>query len=393
MKNQAQLFLQNGGTLQQLQTDYGVYAKRHSVYPNLVGLNYDQIESSNCKSHPIVVASRGTILDENNNWEMIAYPFERFFNLGEGQSNLDWSSSRVQEKVDGSLCIVYWYDNKWNVGTRGRPDANGNVNNLGFSFAELFWSIAAKQGLDEWLNNFHELVYWAGSNSKYTFMFELCSPYNRVVVQHKDNFIKLLGVRKEEQEISINKFVEGEVINEFVGNGVDKPNCLNPVKEYNFSSQEEMIEFAKNIVGTEGEGFVVVDKNFNRVKVKSDNYLALSHLKEGFGPRRVVEVIRTGELSEMTTFISSFPEMKPLFDEASSKYEALVSNIELDYSRIKDISLQKDFAFEANKTKYAGALFQIRSGRATSVKKYLSEIGIKSLLSLLNLEDTLEYPV
>ncbi|MDE1867846.1 MAG: 2'-5' RNA ligase, partial [Thaumarchaeota archaeon] len=100
------------------------------------------------KGHPIVEDCRGLILDSENNWNIVALPFKRFYNYAEGHAaKIDWSTARIQEKVDGSLCIVYFYDNKWHVATRGMPDAGGEVNGHNFTFAELFWKIADKAGI------------------------------------------------------------------------------------------------------------------------------------------------------------------------------------------------------------------------------------------------------
>ena len=347
----------------------GVYFRQHSKYPNLYQFTYDQIESHDHKSNPIVIESRGVILDRDNHWSVVARPFDRFFNLGEGcAAKFDWATSRIQEKVDGSLCIVYFYDGNWQVATKGTPDASGNVNGYSFTFAELFWKIANDQGVAKWLDERK----WFGDH---TLLFELTSFFNRVVVPYREPKLTLIGIRCNTDSVELNVDLHEE----------DK--VLNPVKEYKFNSVQDMVAFAKNLNGTEGEGFVVFDSTFKRVKVKGENYLALAHMKEGFGPRRVLEVVRNAELDEFKKYLDAFPEMKPLFDEVKAKFEAFANEIEAEYESIKDIVDQKEFALKAVNSKLSGALFQKRK-MGVSIKKYMAEMNIKHLADLLNLRDT-----
>jgi hypothetical protein len=278
----------------------------------------------------------------------------------------------VQEKVDGSLCIVYYYDNQWHVATKGTPDASGNVNGFSFTFAELFWNIAKKQGVKDY---FEDLA-----NAEFTYLFELTSIFNKVVVSYPEPKLTLIGIRATAYGDEVSS-------GEFKVHPARK--YLNPVKEYSFSSQEEMVEFAKNINGTQGEGFVVVDANFNRIKVKSDNYIALSHMKDGFGPRRAMEIVRKAEGDEVQVYIDSFPEFKPLFDEAKKKYDELLNHLKDSYDHIKHIENQKEFALVAIKTKLSGALFSVRKGE-TTFEKYLAEMNIKHLVEICGMKYEVE---
>src|SRR5439155_25977607 len=139
-------FLRSGGTLDDLQFRYGVTSARHSRFPNLVQLKYNQISSP--MHEAIVCECRGIILDEAEDWAVVARGFDRFFNHGEPNAvELDWTSARVQEKVDGSLLMLFQYQGQWQVATTGRPDGSGDVNGHGFTFAELFWQVARDAGL------------------------------------------------------------------------------------------------------------------------------------------------------------------------------------------------------------------------------------------------------
>lgn len=76
-------------------------------------LSYNQIESD--FYNPIVRECRGIIL-ENSTLTPVCVPFYKFGNYGEGYvPDIDWSSARTQEKVDGSLIKVWYHNGKWRV--------------------------------------------------------------------------------------------------------------------------------------------------------------------------------------------------------------------------------------------------------------------------------------
>ena len=134
-----QKYLRSEG-LDKLTETFNIKVNRHSDFSNLVCLKYSQIESP--MGEIIVQQCRGIILDEDNNWKIVSYPFSKFFNYGEGHaSQIDWSTAKVYEKLDGSLMTLYFYQGNWHAQSSGMPDAEGKVNVNEFTFRELFWQI------------------------------------------------------------------------------------------------------------------------------------------------------------------------------------------------------------------------------------------------------------
>ncbi|WP_293052984.1 MULTISPECIES: hypothetical protein [unclassified Moorena] len=79
--------------LESLCNQFKIKVNRHQQFPDLVCLKYSQIESP--LEEKIVQQCRGIILDEANNWEIISYPYDNFFNYGESQAaTLDWKNTR-----------------------------------------------------------------------------------------------------------------------------------------------------------------------------------------------------------------------------------------------------------------------------------------------------------
>lgn len=74
--------------------------KPHKEYPNLLLFKYSQIDSP--MSNPIVQECRGIILDKDNNWNIVSYPYKKFFNAEEPNASvINWETANVYEKLDG----------------------------------------------------------------------------------------------------------------------------------------------------------------------------------------------------------------------------------------------------------------------------------------------------
>jgi hypothetical protein len=353
--------------LYDLEKKYQIKSKRHPVYPNLVLLKYSQTESP--MHERIVQECRGIILDEQDDWRIVSRAFDKFFNHGEGHAApIDWASARVQEKVDGSLCVLYPYDGKWHVATSGSPDAGGNVSSLNkeLTFQQMFWMTLCADTLPSPTCNI-------------CFYFEISGPLNRVVVQHKEISLTLLGARDllTQYEFSAD---------EFVGNGLfgDRFTGVNRIKSFALQSFDEIAATFAHMNPLQQEGYVIVDKDFHRVKVKHPGYVALHHAKGGLSRKAFIEIARTNEVSEVEV---AFPEFKPYIEETKERYERLVAEVEADYWRLQDIVEQKDFARHAVVTRCASALFAVRAKKAPSVKEFFREYRVDSLMGLLGYKD------
>jgi hypothetical protein len=324
--------------------------------PNLILFKYNQLESP--FAEPIVQSARGLILDEAANYGVVCARFNKFFNYGEGHAaEINWNTARVQEKVDGSLMTLYFYDQKWHVATSGSPDASGQVGDWPFTFAELFWK------------TFNEMDLPLPGHYDMCPSFELTSQFNRVVVPHKGAQLTLIGM------------FDRHTGNEYIDHETPYP----MVKSYALTSFDDIVRSFADIDPLSQEGYVVVDADFNRVKIKHPGYVALHHLKDGFGPRRIVEIIRASEKSEVLTY---FPEWTEQFVESQKRYDNLVHELQKLYDELKDIPVQKDFALalQARRPTVPAALYRLRAGQIDSVKQHLADMPIQALMKVLGLK-------
>ncbi|MHA2280017.1 MAG: RNA ligase [Promethearchaeota archaeon] len=343
--------------LEQLEHKYFIKVKRHSEFNNLVLLKYNQLESP--LGVKMVQQCRGIILDEANNWRVISYPYDKFFNYGEGHAaDINWENARVYEKLDGSLMTLYYYDLGWHVATSGTPDASGDVLNTGTSFGDLFWKV------------WNELGYELPTDENVCYMFEMMTMFNRVVVRHPENRIALHGARRLSDFRELNPIVEAH------NHGWEV------AKIFPLGSWDEIVEAAKTLEPMESEGYVVADTSYNRVKVKSPQYVAIAHIKDTFSTRRILEIVRTNENAE---FLAYYPEYTDIYWEIRCKYERLLGQIEGAWEAIKHIDDRKSFALLAKDLKFSGGLFGMKFGKFESFKEYLAGMNIKYLEDWLDI--------
>ncbi len=345
-------------SVEELQNRYSIQVKQHSKYPNLHLFKYNQIESD--MSEPIVQLCRGVILDKDQFWLPVCFPYTKFFNAGEEKAaDIDWKSARFYEKLDGSLCQLYYYDGKWNVATSGLPDAAGKVNAGFLTFEELFWKVWA------------ELKYELPKITDYCYLFELMTPLNRVVVNHVENRIVLHGVR------SLMTFKEHNPERFAADN---KWEC---VKTYSFQNVDEILNSLAGIDPLKQEGYIVRDANFNRVKMKAPQYVALHHAIDGMTTRKLIEIVQLGELSEAITY---FPALVEVHNDVAKRFSDLCNSAQEEYEKHKHIENKKEFALKVKDHRLSGALFAIHNKKFNTFQGYFSKITVEKLEELLGLK-------
>jgi len=337
--------------------DYGIRVSTDERFPNLFNLKYGVISAD--KFDPIVCACRGAVVEKTDSgFRLVAYAFDRFFNLGEqGAAEIDWDSATVQEKYDGSLIKLFWSGTQWVVSTSGSVGGAGSVGESVISFEELFWDTFRYMRY-----NINDL------NSDYCYVFELCSPENRVVVKYEEPMLRLLAVRDRSDDF---KELDLKWFNRHWS-----------VAEGFLLSGPESIRAAANARGSDHEGFIVCDASGNRIKVKSDVYVQL-HRVRGNGEPNFSELFLNGDLAE---FLLHFPEYRVRFDRLCDRLYMKGWTVDNNVKYHAHLS-QKDFA--ATVLEYyknvSGAMFGIRSGKYANFSDYVSQITPKQLDTLLGL--------
>jgi hypothetical protein len=299
-------------------------------------LNYDEQGLDTPKSWISHYCRALTLAGEPNNYTIIAKGFDRFYNLGEspeylnGGDTIDFTKPFYADfKYDGSLILMYFWNGKWRVNTRG-SFAQGKVSELyGDSWEDLFWEAFKKSQFV--MENF---------DPSCSYVFELCSPYNQVVEYYSEPKIEYLSMFHSWGK-------------EGVGGKDSAPN----------NSFDEVTEMLSKLNPTQ-EGFIlrqydVSSDRWIRRKVKTASWCALAHLKDSTlqSDSKLWNVVFTGEIDEV---ISVFPHLKDKLEEKDKFYKDLLKEIQDTYELYKNIESQKDFAAAINHIKYKSILFNIR---------------------------------
>jgi len=326
-------------------------------------LKYSQINSD--FHNEIVRECRGLIIDENLN--PVCVPFFKFGNYGEMYADdIDWNTAVVEEKIDGSLIKLWCYEGEWIVSTNGTIYADK---------ASIGSDTGSEVKLENSFNNFGQIFAQAMKlfrldvgklNRDYTYMFELCSPYNRVVVPHETINLYHIGTRNNKtlKEIDIDI-------------GIKKP------KTYQCNNLTDLIAMASELKYCE-EGYVVRDTDYKRIKVKSPAYVAVHRLVSGMTEKRLLELIRSNETSE---FLNYFPEYYTHIESLQGKISDLIHALEtIVAEKVNPIRYEtrKDFAEMATKTICPAFLFSYYDGKVKSPTEWLWALPNAQVLEQLS---------
>jgi hypothetical protein len=340
------------------------------------------------KTPVIVRECRGLILSEKD-LSIVSIPFEKFGNYLESyaHNDINWDTAKIVEKLDGS-CFVLYYDQineKWTVQTLGQIEAEEMIagwgkEELGLTWAELFWNTFEKYADVSILNDV---------DKNYSYVFELCSPYNKVVVRHEVSKLVFLGMRNKKT------LQEAEPETSLLYSLFDKPEV------YNFKDLKEIKRICTEVLTDQEEGFVVID-GFKRTKFKSLRYVQEHYQSTVVTLHSLVGVVIDNEGEE---YLSIFPEFKGVIDAIYSEFKRLGDEIDHLISSTKSKMIDKDSAKEFAElvreypNKYLiGFAFEIFNGhqkdgysaltwysrpewKTKIVRKFIDNSNIKSLVT------------
>lgn len=354
-----QKYLREGRSPEDLKEDLSINFYRHPELP-LVGFKYCQIDSP--RHHNIVRECRGLVLEEGS-WKIAAKGFNRFFNVGELEwefQRFNWDDFTVHSKEDGSLILLYNYEGEWHVNTSGSFGL-GELDGFGGTWRELFWHVAP----------FDQDVLNRSFDPAQTLVFELCTPYNKVVRRYSPT-VFLLGVFDHRWQD--NGYPSIECKHHLVDDMAGVLQVPRP-QSYHFNSKEEIRKFLQEMENQDAtfEGVILHDSNGMRYKWKTSTYTALHHLKDNgnvLHPKRMVPVILANEHHEV---IAVMPECKSGFTEAAQIMTECYESMLAKWLEARDLESQKDFALAVKDHPMASLLFKIRKRCPDADEAYLAQ--------------------
>jgi len=254
-----QEYLRSGKTLTDLKQEYHI----DSIVNNELGVvvfNYTPLTPMDTE---IGREARALFL-QMKTWFVVGKSIGGFLDVNNkdiASVNFDWNNAKAYHKYDGCLVVLYYYKDEWMLGTRFSTDGKCNVFSPNSGESKIHWIDVFKNTLVEYGMQWEYFITLLDEYKYYT--FELCTPWNRNTVIYPNSLIKLLAI------VDSNTLIEQD-LNE------PKLKVFEPEFETVNSLEDVYSLISKNDDPLDNEGYVVVDKNFNRVKVKNPKYDALS---------------------------------------------------------------------------------------------------------------------
>lgn len=343
---------------------YNIIIKEDGEY---VLLKYSQLNSD--FANPIVRECRGSIFrQENGKWICVCRAFDKFGNYGEDYvPTIEWESARVLEKIDGSL-MKLWYDKgMWRLSTNGTIDAfDAPLNDFNITFGDYFIECLSC--------DFESFTMTLDQN--YCYMFEMVGPKNRVVIEYDSPKLYGLGQRNM-------KTMEEE---EYSAHWGKWSNVWLP-QRFTLHNFDEVIKVAEALTRDE-EGFVVNDRFFHRVKIKSPEYLMAARLRNNgvITRSRLVEIFLEDKVDD---FIAYCPQYRKELDEVLEEIRRLYLDISGDCDHItynydnKKLE-RKVFAEMVKKNMYSDFLFSWYNGETPTALHYIKKQRVNQLIRMLD---------
>lgn len=263
----------------------------------------------------ITLKCRALITDQKGN--IIAKSFNKFFNIEE-LKEIPNEPFEVYEKLDGSLIVLFYYQNQWLVSSKGSFTSN---------HAKEAANIIKSWDLDK-------------LDKTKSYSAELIAPWNRIVCDYG----------KQRKVVLLAKF-------DAHGNEYDIEKYKNDfeiVKKYDGIEDYRNL---KKIIKNDQEGFVVKFKSGFRMKIKGEEYLRLHKIVTNVSNTIVWEYLKDNK---------SFDE---LLDRVPDEFYQWIQNTKKDlassYKKIeewanstyKEFDTRKEAAEYFLKQKYPDILF------------------------------------
>lgn len=302
--------------------DQGYISKRKHPNENLYILNYTPKTQYEGFWNEYTINCRGLIIDEDGNIK--ARCFKKFFNYEEVKSEVldrvqKRTSFQIQEKVDGSLGILYWIKDKPFIATRGSFDSDQ---------AKVATEILHSYDLSNLSNSL-------------TYLFEIIYPENRICVNY--------GSKKDLVFLSAFEIKTGKEIS---------PSVPFPVAQA-YGDLGDSFDFIQKLNWNNKEGFVVRFTDGYRFKIKFEDYKRLHRIIFSISSKSIWQSLR----SEKDFSIDEVPDelyswIKKESEFLKSRYLELEIKAKQAYDGIKNLP-RKEFAMVASKYSYSSVLFKM----------------------------------
>jgi RNA ligase len=334
-----------------------LYKQVHPTLP-LTIWNYTEKVQYEGLWDEVTTSCRGLITD--NVGKIVVQPFKKFFNyeelVGKGVIPEKGDYVYVQEKMDGSLGILFNYDGEWIMATRGSFTSEQAVMGL-----EI---VKEKYFLDSWMQ-------------EYAYLLEIIYPENRIVVNYgveKVTFLSaVLNGTYKWNSTDDTELHWSTSLMIFKSNGIHESDVVKTEQHFKFS--DELYKSLKEKNETNKEGFVLRFQPGNfRMKIKFEEYVRLHKIMTNLSTTAVWEVLSNG--GNMDELLKDVPDefydkIKEYEDELKFMFNSLSNDYGIHFRDIQNMmdkvgGDRKNFANVAKQYKYPSLLFGMLDGKDVS---------------------------
>lgn len=343
-----------------------VSEQAHPEFPNVRVLNYSKEAQWSKAWDDITTQCRGLVLDVDTG-AVLARCMAKFWNLGELDGatpqedaqvypGIEWDRAKLRavresgelpiitEKLDGSMILMFWLADRWEVATRGS-----------FTSDQAAWARALIADVD-----------LAALDRDYTYVWEAIYPANRIVVGYDFSDLVLLAIRHT---------ATGE---EVLGGPLFDALRNDPKRTWRIRKDIPPTDLAALAAMDEpnGEGFVVhYPKAGLRMKIKFPAYVTAHRLVTGLSELSIWEYLRDGR--DFDEVMHGVPE------EFTAWLTGVRDGLQAKYDEIRDTAIRemeackyalatndsptpptrKDHALLFARQKYPNLLFSMLDGK------------------------------
>lgn len=400
-------------TFRQLEEEHGVCARPNATMDKF-SLNYDQILAKS--GDPVAEQCRGLVIRPceldwfdmmstftNRDWkdirlgeiEVLAWPMCRFYNHGDTTAaKIDWTDPgiRVYEKVDGTCIILYWdpLHEKWHAATRSVPEADlpiyaGHMEIGDTTFAQLFRRALIETREEStgtpchWLKPDDGVDKVVHLNKELTYVFELVSPYNQIVVAYAEPRVYLLAARHTATGVEV-------PIESLRLEHVRRPKTW-PIRDV-----VTLSAFVDTANPAELEGAVVCDSKFQRLKVKNKSYVLAHKSKDSVTSslRNALEAVILEKADDIIPLVPT--DVGDRLRAMQRAFHAYCSEIDARFSEFKleAAGSRKLFAEQVNRSgDWTAPYFNLWENRAPTSREWFQTACKNNKLSASSLDTIL----
>jgi hypothetical protein len=296
---------------------------------NNIILTSDLIESP--RNYKLVRQCEGLILNKKS--EIKCHPVERFYSHQDHHvAKVDLKSSKVFYNFDFILINLY-FDGEWKFSSRNELGNSKVLKKFETIFKENF-NLPEEQNL--------------------TFVFTF---------QKEDSFIKrheyiYLFAVKNEREMETSFFVNKYKWNEI------------PILHKSIKNLDFLFSIAFSLDPLQHSGFIVMDKEFNRLFIDSSTFRSYKNLQKGKNENfSMLDLIRS----------DPNPEVKKLITlNIQQKYTKFIDFLQMNYDSLVDLDF-KSFSKKVNNEEYKKLFLKMKKLNVSNVKNYLKTSSTKEI--------------